>query len=527
MSTAREITEHEILSAGAAQLASWIRERKISSRRVTECFIDRTKATHDRLNAVIAPRFEQALAVADQRDRQVEQAEIVGLLHGVPFTVKECFHVQGMDSTIGLTHRVGHPETETGVLVRRLETAGGVLLGKTNVPQMMLWHECDNPVYGCTNNPWDLSRTPGGSTGGEGAIVAAAGSPLGLGNDLGGSIRLPAHFCGIHGIKPTNHRLPRSGTFRNFRGLEAMVTQAGPLSRHVDDLILGLKVLGEGDATQHDDVSPVPLGDAGTVDVTSLRIGIYDDDGYFSAAPSLRRLVGEASSVLRDAGVSVKTVDPYRTREMVEIYFGIMTADSGADLHRIAKGSELDRRTAHLLRLAKMPRWLRKTIGGALKLQGQQRFAQLLTMGGRCSADEYWQLTDRLNRYRAGLSMYLEQQQVDLLMLPPHALPAMKHRLPLDLIDAASYSLLANVSGFPAGVVSLSKVRPGEESDRSDSRDTVIKKAQRAEQNSTGLPIGVQVVGRMWQEHQVLAVMKLLESKFRLREDYPSEIPLS
>jgi len=524
-----ETSELEILAAGAAQLSSWIRERRYTCRQVAECFIARIKATHEQLNAVVVPTFERALELADLRDDQLNKAEIVGPLHGVPFTVKECFHVEGLDSSMGLTHRVDQAQTETGILVRRLEAAGGVLLGKTNVPQMMIWHECDNPVYGCTNNPWDLSRSPGGSTGGEGSIVAAAGSPLGLGNDLGGSIRLPAHFCGIHGFKPTNHRLPRSGTASNFHGLEAMVTQAGPLSRHVNDLVLSMKVLVDDRVqTPHrDNVPRVPWSDPNNVEVNSLRFAVYDDDNYFAAAPSLRRLVRDVASELRETGAAVKTIEPYKTLEMVSIFFGIMSADGGSDLSRIAKGSKLDRRTAHLLRLAKIPRWLRKTIGSALRIQGQNRFAQLLTMGGRCSADEYWQLTLRLNEYRAGLLQYLDEQQVDVLILPPHALPAMKHRLPLDLIDAASYSLLANVAGLPAGVVSLSKVREGEESDRPDSRDTVLSKAKRSEEGSAGLPIAVQVVGKMWQDHEVLAVMKHLESTFRVRGDYPSEIPLS
>ena len=128
----------------------------------------------------------------------------------MPITVKACFATAGQTATVGNTP--GHVSDRDALLVRRLKAAGAIVLGKTNLPQMMTWHECDNPVYGCTNNPWDLGRTPGGSTGGEAAIIAARGSPLGLGNDLGGSIRVPCHFCGIHGLKPTSFRLPNGLT---------------------------------------------------------------------------------------------------------------------------------------------------------------------------------------------------------------------------------------------------------------------------------------------------------------------------
>src|SRR5262245_5746258 len=170
----------------------------------------------------------------------------------------------------------------------------------------MIWHESDNPVYGRTNNPWNLTRTCGGSTGGEAAIIAARGSPLGLGNDLGGSIRVPCHFCGIHGIRPTSFRLPRGGAMRTLRGFEAIVTQSGPLARHVDDLWLALQVLADQtDGYVAGDVTPARLADLSNVAIDKLRIAAWTDDGVFPPSSAIVRAVRQAVAALRERGAEV------------------------------------------------------------------------------------------------------------------------------------------------------------------------------------------------------------------------------
>jgi len=228
-------------------------------------------------------------------------------LHGVPLTLKECFFLAGTPNTVGLTssQHAGLADHD-GILTRRLRRAGAIVLGKTNVPQLMIWHEADNPVYGRTNNPWDLERTCGGSTGGEAAIIAARGSPLGLGNDLGGSIRVPCHFCGVHGIKPTSFRLPRTGAVRTLRGFEAIVTQAGPMARHVEDLWLGLQVLtDDSDGYVAGDVSAAKIGDPAAVRIDGLKIAMWTADGFIEPSPAIGRAVREAAEALRGAQLSL------------------------------------------------------------------------------------------------------------------------------------------------------------------------------------------------------------------------------
>src|SRR5205085_6508718 len=206
-------------------------------------------------------------------DERQARGEPLGRLHGVPITVKECFFLGGTPSTIGLNSpRYRQIVESDGLPVSRARRAGAVILGKTNLPQLMIWHESDNPVYGRTNNPWDLDRTCGGSSGGEAAIMPARGSPLGIGNALGGSIRVPCNFCGIHGIRPTSLRITRSGSMRTLRGFESFITQTGPMARHVDDLWLGLQTLTDNsDGFVSGDVIPAPIPDPAHVAVDKLR----------------------------------------------------------------------------------------------------------------------------------------------------------------------------------------------------------------------------------------------------------------
>ena len=177
-------------------------------------------------------------------------------------------------------------------MVRRLREAGAILMGKTNTPEFTLDFDTRNLVYGQTRNPHDPSRSPGGSSGGEGAIIAAGGSPLGLAADLGGSIRVPAHFCGLHGLKPTSGRLTNDdlppGLMALGNGLAAMVQQAGPIARTVADIQLAMALVAETSLEPTRDlVAPVPRPDPAAVQVNGMRLGMYTDNGFFPASPAL------------------------------------------------------------------------------------------------------------------------------------------------------------------------------------------------------------------------------------------------
>src|SRR5215467_7061994 len=201
----------ELIYSSATSLARAIREKQVSSHEVVEAYIHRIEAVNPRLNAVVQLTADTALARAKQADVALARREINGPLHGVPITIKDSFDTEGIISTAGTKGRVSFIPQQDATAVARMRAAGAIILGKTNLPELSLAYESNNLIYGRTNNPYDLSRTPGGSSGGESAIIAAGGSPLGLGTDGFGSIRLPAHFCGIAGLKPTAGRVPYTG----------------------------------------------------------------------------------------------------------------------------------------------------------------------------------------------------------------------------------------------------------------------------------------------------------------------------
>ena len=507
-----------IIQVGAAQLAHRIASGDVSSVEVVESFVARIQEVDSKLNAVVIPLFHSALEHARKADEAVRRGEPLGPLHGVPITIKECFHVEGTDSTIGLSKRVGVHDKKDGLLVQRLKTAGAIPIGKTNLPQLMLCHENDNPVYGRTNNPWNQDRGPGGSSGGEAAIIAAGGSPLGLASDIGGSIRQPCHSCGIHGIKPTSGRLSRRGFTSGQQGMEAVLIQPGPMARRVEDLTLGLRVMSTPVDGRRDPLeSQTAIGDPADVDVSALRIAAWTDDGFFPASPSIKRAVREAAETLSSLGAKVESFIPPDIEEAVELYLSLMSADGGASLKRCLRGSKVDWRISRLLQTAMPPRLVRPALIRTLRLLGQGETARLVAATFTRSVDEYWQLIHRRNEYTQGFLQALDEENFDAMLFPPHALPALPHDSAVYLINAGSYCFLANLLGIPSGVVSTSRVLSDEQESRPPSRDFVNKLAIKADKQSEGLPVGVQVAARHWREDIVLAIMAKLESAFPIK----------
>ncbi len=519
----------EITTLGAKQLAQEIAAGVISAREAAEAYIRRIEAVNPQLNAVVVSLFDQARAEAAAADEKQTRGERLGPLHGVPITIKESLAVASTPATGGVPRWADNTAEADNPLVARLRAAGAVILGKTNVPELLFYLESDNPVYGRANNPWNLERSPGGSSGGEGAIVAAGGSALGLGTDIGGSIRVPAHCCGIHGLKPTSGRLTLLGTFDEtiLPGQEAILAQPGPLARHVADLALAMQILAAPGLERLDpSIAPVPWREPAAVAVEELRIGYYVDDGFITPAPALRRAVEEAAAALRNRDVHVEAFTPPDVPEAMRIFYGLLSADGAASARRVMGKGRHDHRIRDMTRLARLPRGLRPPLAMLLKLAGQDRLATNMRGMKRLSTDQYWQLIAARTAYRARFVAALDAAGFDAILCPPSPHPALTHGDSYYLNAVASYSMLYNLLGMPAGVVAATRVRAGEESDQPPSKDLVERAARAVEAGSAGMPIDVQVVARHWREDVVLAVMATLEDHFRAQPDYPAQPPV-
>jgi fatty acid amide hydrolase len=392
--------------------------------------------------------------------------------------------------------------------VASLRQAGAIILGKTNVAQLLAFVETDNPVYGRTNNPHNPDRTCGGSSGGEAAIIAAGGSPLGLGTDIGGSVRVPAAFCGIASIKPTAGRMPDTGRASFAFGQQAIQSQVGVLGKKVADVSLGLAVANRANPAQ------IPLGEPTHVDLTTLRVAFYENDQTLAPCPAARRAVREAAARLRSQGALVTEWQPPAVPDAYDLFYRIMTADGGTHIRKLIGKQAADPRVAQLAQLTGLSRPLVGLVTGLLSLAGQHKTAAIGRNFGYRDTTNYWERVEAQHNYRERFAQALNQADggpFDLILAPAFALPALTHGAAKDLGTAGAYTVLYNLLGYPAGIVPFTRVLPNEETDRPTSTDIVEKTAAHVELGSAGLPIGVQVIARPWHEHLALAAMQALE----------------
>jgi len=496
---------NELMNLGATDLAALIARAELSAREVTDAKIAVIEQRNPQLNALVAQRYDAARGEAQQVDARRMRGEALPPLAGVPTTIKEVLDVQGLPSTGGLASRAGHRAASDSEPVACLKRAGAVVLGKTNVAQALIYVETDNPLHGRCNHPSDPLRTPGGSSGGEAALLAVGGSALGLGTDLGGSVRVPAAFCGVASLKPTAGRLPDMGRLSVPVGALAIPSQLGPMGRRVADVEALLRVLNP---------ASFALPASTSVDMTKLRVGVYEHDGVFAPSPGVRRAVRDAAAALRSAGATVvswKIPDP---GEAQALFFGLLGADGGAGLKRLLRGSRKDVRVAQLLFMGGRSAPTRSALIALARIFGQGHLAAVLQSLRSGNVDDYWRLCERQIDYRTRFAKMMDASDagaLDLLLGPPVATPAFTHGATKDMGLPGIYTTLYNVLGYPAGVVPVSRVQAGEESDRPASSDMAEKAAARVEAGSAGLPLAVQVAARPWCEHQALAAMAAIE----------------
>jgi amidase len=445
----------EIIYTSATELAGAIREGKVSSEEVVGAYLARIEEANPKINAVVQLTADTARARAREADAAQARGESWGPLHGLPVTVKDAFELAGVVAAGGTKGRAQYVPQEDAVGVARYKSAGAVVLGKTNVPELSLAFESDNLVYGQTKNPYDPTRTPGGSSGGEAAGVASGMSPLGLGSDAGGSIRLPAHFCGIAGIKPTSGRTARTGHFPPMGGLLDSIWQIGPLARRVEDLALALPLLCGAD-WRDPTVVPAPLGDPSAVELKNLRVAFHTDNGIVTPTPDIMETVRQAARVLADAGCEVVEARPPMPENAYAMLLGLYGADGGAGLRMLLMMSGTDETHALMTRL--------------LEVLGTAAMTTAELTG----------LVFQLDMWRSQILSFM--RDYDLVLCPPCARTAMPHGTTFDDDNQLvfSYTMIYNMTGWPGAVV-------------------------RAGTSSEGLPVGVQLVARPWREDVALA----------------------
>jgi Asp-tRNA(Asn)/Glu-tRNA(Gln) amidotransferase A subunit family amidase len=454
-----------LLSGG--EIAALVRSRSLSPVEVARLHLDRIELLNPKLNAFVDCQPENVLAQARQAEEAVQRAESLGPLHGVPLSIKSSIDVRGHRCEAGSRLRAGYIAGEDAPLVSRLRAAGAIILGVTNTPELLMAWESDNILYGRTNNPWDLGRTAGGSSGGESAAIAAGLSVAGVGSDGGGSIRVPAHFCGICGLKPTPGRIPITGHFPKSGGPFAFLGAVGPMARTIADLTTMFAVMAgpdDGDPSS----APVSACQVNEKELKQISVGCFEDDGRTPVTKETRAAVKRAVELLSESGLRIEEFRPEGLEEARHYWWKFFGTAGGMIFTPMLRGHEKE-------------------------LSPTFREFFLWTSAEPAHTGESL-LTTWLRRDELRENILRQMRKYPVLICPTAAIPAFRHGerewtidgKTVKYLDAWSYCEWFNLLGFPAVVVPMGL-------------------------SEEGLPIGIQIVGRPWEEETILAIAAILE----------------
>ena len=450
--------QNELTGLSATNLLRLLRKREISPVEVVDAYLKRIEEFNPALNAIvtIAP---DVITRAKEAEAALMRGPDCGKLVGLAFTVKDTIETAGLRSTSGSLRRAHYIPKRDAPAVGRFREAGAIILGKTNTAEMAMDYTADNPVFGRTNNPHDIKRSPGGSSGGEAAAIAACLSPAGLGSDLAGSVRIPSHFCGVAGLKPSTVRVPGAGQFPPSTGPYSLGSVIGPIAKSVTDLQLLFDVLANDNTS---------IESRGVSHLRGKHVVWYADDGVSPVTAETREAVATAAGALASHGCAVDERRPPGVERGYGLWLKLFSRASVIQLRDVYQDHEEQG--------GGFVRWRLSTADDTPPL----------------SLDEYIRAWMERDVLRQALLDWMEQ--VPLIIAPVGATPAFEHdRLKLDVegkevgvFRAFSYSQTFNVFDLPSVCVPAGR-------------------------SAEGLPIGVQIIGRPVAEHELLAAAAVVE----------------
>lgn len=467
-----------LLLLSATRLAKMIRNKEVSAREVVEAHIERIQEVNPILNAVVKTRFEEAREEAKKADELVKSSDPEKLppFLGVPCTIKECFALKGMPNASGMVSRKGLVSKEDATAVARLRNAGAIPLGVTNTSELCMWMETNNRVYGRTNNPYNPRHIVGGSSGGEGAIVASGGSPFGLGSDIGGSIRMPAFFNGVFGHKPTGGLVPGTGQYPMAENEALRYLTTGPIARKAEDLMPILKVIAGPDGKDKGCVE-MEISDPSTVRIDELKVLNVEENGFIRVSEDLKEAQNKVANYLSSKGALLKEAKVLKLKRSLDIWssminsatettFAVLLGDGKALNPWLELFKWVFRVSPHtlpaivLVILEKLTRGMPERIKKFVEM-GKELKKELIELIGE-----------------KGIMLY-----------PSYASPAPVHYKPMLTPFNWVYTAILNVMEFPVTQVPLGL-------------------------NKNGLPLGVQVASIPGNDHITIAVAMELEKAF-------------
>jgi amidase len=470
------------------KLAQMIRDRQVSAVEVLDAYLSQIARHNPQLNAICTLDENNARTRAKQADEALAKGENWGALHGVPVTIKDIYETAGLLTTAGYIPLKDYIPQQDATAVARLRAAGAVILGKTNMAELAGDYQSTNSIFPRVNNPWNLDYTAGGSSGGSAAAVAAFLSPLDIGNDLGGSVRQPAHFCGVYGLKATDRRISTAGQIPETPGMPYCLRQmmtVGCFARSLEDIRLCFSLIAGADP-RRPDVPPIPLDTPSGKTLQNLKIAWIDEWEEVPVDPEIRVAIGAIAQKLSQTGMQIERWLP-KDFDLSTVWtlYGRMSAyinnyTQPKDIYNIRRSLTLLFRTA---------------TQGDKKLREIGNFSRFLPEFLNPSLKGYFETLTERDRFTAQIDAALEPW--DVWLMPVAATPAFTHRPAWSAIDIAgksyphglangAYTMPFNLSGHPAVVIPIGKTQ-------------------------NGLPIGLQIVGKRWREMELLAIAQELD----------------
>ncbi|KAJ6547162.1 amidase [Mycena capillaripes] len=507
------INEHgAFLKATASEIVSHIERGDWDSSQVVKAYLARAAAAHAKTNCVTEVLFAEALKQAQDLDNEFALTKkLRGPLHGVPISIK------GVDSSMGFSALVQKPASSDADVVALLKAAGAIPIVKTNVPQTVFSFECCNPVFGRTVNPYNGNFTSGGSSGGEAALLSMDGSALGVGSDIGGSLRMPTAFCGIYSLKPSPLRVSYIGAGTPVPGFEGITSVAGPMGRSVEDLEIFSRVVFGVQGRSHD-VAPISYRQPEVPE--KLRF-----DNYIKASPANKRAVMETISALQAHGhecIEIEVPDPM---EAFNVFVGVTSSDGYKTMLSGVGSDPLDSSLLIVAHGTGLPRFLKVFASWVCNFFFKDvKLASGMLSTGVKPVREYLRWIDRRDKYSA--KFYREvwnKHQLDGIIAPVLAVPQVRTGLFTTLFSMAAATTLYNVLSSPSGCIPVLFVDPAKDKLTEEwwkmPSPSLVERALYVGKNPAydpvamqGMPVGIQVVGRKWEDEKVLAMMRVVDT---------------
>jgi Asp-tRNA(Asn)/Glu-tRNA(Gln) amidotransferase A subunit family amidase len=525
----------ELRAEGIEAICARIARREFTATQLVKTFSQRALEAHDRFNCLTEIMIEDALEEAKRLDEALASKGPVGPMHGLPISIKDCINVAGYDSCIGCSLWTNSPISEDATIVQCLRRAGAIPYVKTNVPQAMLSFDCDNPVFGRTLNPVDQQFVVGGSSGGEAALLAAGGSLIGVGTDIGGSLRVPAHFTGIYSFKPTAERFPNEGQNTGNKGQESIKATTGPMGHDVQSLEFFMKTIIDQEPWLIDNACP-PLPWRTWTPPKHLCFGYFT----YPAAPACQRAVRVAVEALREAGHQVVEFTIPNPLEAMFVFNGLVGIDmENAELALLA-GDPLIKQVATMKQMIQMPYFVRAILAWIMRyFYKEDKLATLLLTFTKKTHAEVRSYVCRRNAYRnlfakTARAVALEKcgQTFDAIIAPDFGFPAMSLKAISAVLPLTSYITLQNLLDVPTGTMPVTKVDRDLDKQTEgvswlgpDARIGFVEKMCRQHYDPDqmhGLPVGIQVFGERFQDEKVLGCMRVVDECIKRYKSKPA-----